>query len=111
MQFSNIFPNFDADENDPASYDFACTDEAILVCLDAGTETFYRLGQTIENQIKKHHTLPPKDFKKWAMENNADDYLTFKEPELNKTSIKKALANGAEIPHLELVERKYLCIK
>lgn len=51
------------------------------------------------------------EFKKWAMENNADDYLTYKEPELNKTSIKKALANGAEIPHLELVEKKYLCIK
>lgn len=62
-----IFPNFDADPNDPASYDFACTDESILVCLDAGTETFFRLGQTIEHQIKKHGTLPPKDFRKWAV--------------------------------------------
>ena len=35
-----IFPNFDADVNDPASYDFACTDESILVTLDAGTKTF-----------------------------------------------------------------------
>lgn len=63
----NIFPNFDADPYDPSSYDFACTDEAILTCLDAGTETFFRLGQTIEHQIKKHGTLPPKDFKKWAI--------------------------------------------
>ncbi|MBQ8310824.1 MAG: hypothetical protein IJX80_07420 [Clostridia bacterium] len=63
---SNIFPRFEADVNDPASYDFACTDEAILCCLDAGTETFFRLGQTIEHQIKKHHTLPPADFQKWA---------------------------------------------
>jgi len=63
---SKIFPNFDADVNDPASYDFACTDEAILACLDAGTETFFRLGETIEHQIKKHATIPPKDFKKWA---------------------------------------------
>ena len=62
-----IFPNFDADPNDPASYDFACTDESILVCMDAGTETFFRLGQTIEHQIKKHGTLPPKDFRKWAV--------------------------------------------
>ena len=37
---SKIFKNFDADENDPASYDFACTDEAILTSLDAGTETY-----------------------------------------------------------------------
>ena len=57
-----IFPNFDADVNDPASYDFACTDEAILICLEGGTETFFRLGQTIEHQVKKHGTLPPKDF-------------------------------------------------
>ena len=27
---------------------------------------FFRLGQTIEHQIKKHGTLPPKDFHKWA---------------------------------------------
>jgi len=63
---TNIFPNFDADVNDPASYDFPCTDEAILVALDAGTETFFRLGQSIEHQIKKHGTLPPKNFYKWA---------------------------------------------
>ncbi len=62
-----IFPNFDADENDPASYDFPCTDESILSCLETGTKTFFRLGQTIEHQIKKHNTLPPKDFKKWAV--------------------------------------------
>ena len=63
---SKIFRNFDADENDPASYDFACTDESILCCLEAGTETFFRLGETIEHQIKKHATLPPADFHKWA---------------------------------------------
>ncbi len=62
-----IFPNFDADPYNPESYDFACTDESIFVCLDAGTETFFRLGQTIEHQIKKHGTLPPKDFHKWAV--------------------------------------------
>lgn len=64
---SKIFRNFDADPYDAASYDFACTDEAILVALDAGTKTFFRLGETIEHQIKKHATLPPKDFKKWAV--------------------------------------------
>lgn len=62
-----IFPHFEADPCDPASYDFACTDEAVLVCLDAGTETFFRLGQTIEHQIRKHGTLPPADFQKWAV--------------------------------------------
>ena len=64
---SRIFPNFDADPYDPNSYDFACTDEAILATLDAGTKTYFRLGETIEHQIKKHATLPPKDFHKWAV--------------------------------------------
>lgn len=63
---SVIFPRFEADVNDPASYDFACTDESILTTLDAGTETYFRLGQSIEHQIKKHGTLPPADFQKWA---------------------------------------------
>ncbi len=63
---TNIFPNFDADENDEASYDFKCTDESILICLEAGTKTFFRLGQTIEHQVKKHGTIPPADFHKWA---------------------------------------------
>ena len=67
VDITAVFPNFDADPEDPASYDFACTDESILVPLDAGTETFYRLGQSIEHQIKKHGTIPPKDFKKWAV--------------------------------------------
>lgn len=62
-----IFPDFNADPENPDSYDFACTDEAIMVCLDAGTETFFRLGQTIEHLIKKYGSFPPKDFKKWAV--------------------------------------------
>ena len=63
---SAIFPNFELDETNPSNYDFTCTDEAILCSLMAGTKTFFRLGQSIEHQIKKHHTLPPKDFNKWA---------------------------------------------
>lgn len=64
---TRIFPDFSADPYDPESYDFACTDESVLVCRNAGTKTFYRLGQTIEHQIKKHGTLPPEDFNKWAV--------------------------------------------
>lgn len=63
---TGIFPDFDADPEDPRSYDFACTDESILCTLEAGTKTFFRLGQSIEHQIKKHGTLPPPDFEKWA---------------------------------------------
>ena len=61
-----IFRDFDADENDPKSYDFACTDEYIAVTELAGAKTFFRLGQSIEHRIKKYHIFPPKDFAKWA---------------------------------------------
>ena len=62
-----IFPNFDADPYDPASYDFACTDSYIASTEEAGTHHFYRLGHRIEHEVKKYGTLPPKDYKKWAI--------------------------------------------
>lgn len=62
-----IFPNFDADPYDPASYDFVCTDEYVRATEAAGTKTFYRLGSRIEHGPKKYNTLPPRDFKKWAV--------------------------------------------
>ena len=60
-----IFKNFDADENDPASYLFAPTDKYIENTLAVGTKTFYRLGASIEHGYK-YGTYPPKDFAKWA---------------------------------------------
>lgn len=62
-----IFPNFDADPYDPASYDFVCTDHYLDMIEAAGTKVFYRLGHRIEHEIKKYGTLPPKDFHKWAV--------------------------------------------
>ncbi len=61
-----IFPNFDADVNDPNSYDFPCTDNYIAQIYEFGTKPFYRLGSKIEHGVKKYGTLPPKDNLKWA---------------------------------------------
>lgn len=66
VDISAIFPNFDADENDSASYDFTITDEYIENIIASGTKVFYRLGQSIEHWIKKYGIYPPKDFQKWA---------------------------------------------
>jgi len=63
---SAIFPDFDADENDPKSYDFVFTDYYLDNMVRAGTKPFFRLGQTIEHGPKKYGVLPPKDFAKWA---------------------------------------------
>jgi hypothetical protein len=62
-----IFPNFDADPYAPASYDFTCTDHYMDMIEASGAKIFYRLGHRIEHEVKKYGTLPPKDFKKWAI--------------------------------------------
>lgn len=61
-----IFPDFNADVNDPASYDFDLTDEYLKVIDYAGVKTFYRLGSKIEHWPKKYGTVVPPDFQKWA---------------------------------------------
>jgi len=65
----NIFPDFDADADDPASYDFTFTDLLLEKLNWYHMEPFYRLGISIENaaNIKAYHVFPPKDFQKWAV--------------------------------------------
>lgn len=62
-----IFPNFDLDPYDENSYDFQVTDYYLSTIKETGAQVFYRLGHRIEHQVKKYGTLPPKDFKKWAI--------------------------------------------
>ena len=61
-----IFPDFDADVDDPASYDFEMTDKYLGTIVAAGTEVFFRLGQSIRVFGKKDDIMPPKDNGKWA---------------------------------------------
>jgi hypothetical protein len=61
-----IFPDFDKDEDDPASYDFARTDEYIRSVIETGAKIVYRLGVSIEHTKEKYYVHPPKDFEKWA---------------------------------------------
>lgn len=61
-----IFTNFDADENNPASYDFVLTDKYMRDIATGGSKVFFRLGSKIEHEIKKYNTYPPKDYLKWA---------------------------------------------
>ena len=61
-----IFRDFDADENNPESYDFLMTDLYMKDVYDVGSKMFYRLGARIEHEPRKCGTIPPKDFAKWA---------------------------------------------
>ena len=60
-----VFPNFDADENDPESYLFGPTDAYLEKITSVGTGIYYRLGAAIEHGYKRG-TYPPKDYLKWA---------------------------------------------
>ncbi|MGI5869010.1 MAG: GH39 family glycosyl hydrolase [Kiritimatiellia bacterium] len=70
VDIPNLFPDFDADETDPASYRFAYTDSLMDALVENGVEPFFRLGVTIENFVERGfppmRTLPPPDFAKWA---------------------------------------------
>lgn len=61
-----IFKDFDADVDDPASYNFTETDDYLKAIQAVGAQVFYRLGASIEHQPIKRHIHPPKDFTKWA---------------------------------------------
>ena len=49
------------------------------------------------------------EFLSWAMA-NGEQYLRYKEPEVDKTAVKEALEKG-EVPHAALVERVSVTIK
>ena len=68
VDIHNVFRDFNADETDPASYDFTFTDWLLSNLIKHGVEPIYRLGETIENYhyIKAYRIFPPKDPAKWA---------------------------------------------
>ncbi len=68
VDIPNLFRDFDADENDPASYDFDFTDLLLSKLMEAGVKPYFRLGVTIENYayIHAYRIYPPKDVAKWA---------------------------------------------
>ncbi len=68
-QFINIhciFPDFDADADDPESYNFLPTDLYLSSVKNCGAEIFYRLGEGDEPFSKKMYNTVPKDYEKWA---------------------------------------------
>lgn len=66
VDIHTIFPDFDADPNDPASYRFAKTDEYLASTLATGARIVFRLGESIDHGRVKEHVHPPRDNEKWA---------------------------------------------
>jgi len=61
-----IFPDFDADPDDPASYCFGPTDDYLRSILDTGAKIIYRLGTSIEHYERKRYVFKPDNFEQWA---------------------------------------------
>ena len=61
-----IFPDFDADVEDPDSYNFKPTDDYLKAIINAGCQVFYRLGESIDHYPKPLYIHPPKSAEKWA---------------------------------------------
>ena len=57
----SIFPNPDADPNDPASYRFEPTDRLIASIKGLGAEVIFRIGRSEGSNVD-----PPKDFDRYA---------------------------------------------
>ena len=66
VDIPQIFPDFSADETDPANYIFENTDAALKAIVDCGTDIIYRLGTSIEHITRKLYTDVPTDMDKWA---------------------------------------------
>jgi len=50
------------------------------------------------------------EFLNWAMA-EGENYLRYKDPEVDKAAVKEALENGTEVPHASIVERVSVTIK
>ncbi|MCU0522701.1 MAG: glycosyl hydrolase [Anaerolineae bacterium] len=66
VDIPQVFPDFGADPDDPAAYDFRRTDAYLQKIVDAGAQIIYRLGVSIEHTDRKYYTDPPRDFTRWA---------------------------------------------
>ena len=62
---------------------------------------FYRKSESVEVM----------DIEQIKLLENCDDYLTYKEPEANKTAIKDAIKHGVIVPGCSLVEKQNIQIK
>ncbi|MBQ7379383.1 MAG: hypothetical protein IJW70_06835 [Clostridia bacterium] len=68
VDIANVFPDFEKDPADPASYNFTFTDWLISDLYRQGCEVVYRLGCSIECQyfVKPRNIIPPANNLKWA---------------------------------------------
>ena len=66
---------------------------------------------TVKNNAESAQFVSEKEFIKMCMSKRLDDYLRYKDPEINKTAVKSALKSGQIIPGAKLGRTQSLIIK
>ena len=66
---------------------------------------------TVKNNAESAQFISEKEFIKMCMSKGLDDYLRYKDPEINKTAVKSALKSGQIIPGAKLGRTQSLIIK
>ena len=66
VDIPKVFPDFNADPEDPSAYRFSQTDDLIQAIYECGAEPMYRLGVSIEHYRETIYAVKPEDFEKWA---------------------------------------------
>jgi xylan 1,4-beta-xylosidase len=61
-----VFPNPNADAQNPSSYDFAQSDDYLQAASQTGAKLIYRLGESIEHTRVKRFVHPPRDTEHWS---------------------------------------------
>ena len=69
-----------------------------------------RTAISIRNNPESVEITDEKSFIGWAQDNN-DDLLRYKDPEVNKTAVKQLLKAGEEVPFAKLIRTQSLTIK
>lgn len=69
-----------------------------------------RAAISIRNNPESVEIADEKSFIGWAQDNN-DDLLRYKDPEVNKTAVKQLLKAGEEVPYAKLIRTQSLNIK
>ena len=59
VEWYRIFPNWEADPEDPASYNFDSTDEIIQSIVNGGFDILYRIGPSWHDELVEYHNDPP----------------------------------------------------
>ena len=91
-----IFKNFDADENDPASYWFEPTDYYVKNCLSVGAMPFYRLGASIEHEFK-YGTRVPRILQNGQESANISSVTTMKDGQTDMNSVSNTGKSGTSL--------------